>query len=147
MKEDLERTALILKSRLMGDKLGVIAKEHGLSVGRVRQILIKTERRVLRYIKNNFSNCVIVAEQEKEKIIAANKNYGFEEFLNYLNLIGASARTINCFRNEGSLYGCRTIGELKNFIETEEGVSCILRTPNFGRKSLNELKEILGAIS
>ena len=45
-----------------------------------------------------------------------------------------SVRTANCLRNDNIFY----IGELVQRSEAE-----MLRTPNFGRKSLNEIKEIL----
>jgi hypothetical protein len=45
-----------------------------------------------------------------------------------------SVRTYNCLKNEGIRY----VGEF-----AQKGEAELLRTPNFGRKSLNELKEIL----
>jgi hypothetical protein len=48
-----------------------------------------------------------------------------------------SVRSSNCLRNDGIIY----IGELVQRTEGE-----LLRTPNFGRKSLNEIKEILSQL-
>jgi hypothetical protein len=48
-----------------------------------------------------------------------------------------SVRTYNCLKNEGIRY----IGELVQKSEDE-----LLRTPNFGRKSLNEIKTVLAEI-
>ena len=45
-----------------------------------------------------------------------------------------SVRTIHCFKNEG----IRTVRDLVAKSEFE-----LIRTPNFGRKSLNEVKEML----
>lgn len=45
-----------------------------------------------------------------------------------------SVRTLNCFKNEG----IRTVRDIVAKSEFE-----LMRTPNFGRKSLNEVKEIL----
>ena len=45
-----------------------------------------------------------------------------------------SVRTANCLKNDNIVY----IGDLVQKAETE-----MLRTPNFGRKSLNEIKEVL----
>jgi DNA-directed RNA polymerase alpha subunit len=45
-----------------------------------------------------------------------------------------SVRSANCLKNEGIHY----VGELVQKSEAE-----MLRTPNFGRKSLNEIKEII----
>ena len=48
-----------------------------------------------------------------------------------------SVRSYNCLKNAN----IQTIGELVQKTEAE-----MLRTKNFGRKSLNEIKEILGTI-
>ena len=49
-----------------------------------------------------------------------------------------SDRLHNCLKN----CGITTLGEILNF-----GQSGLLRTPNFGRKSLNEIKEVLTGMS
>ena len=46
-----------------------------------------------------------------------------------------SVRSANCLKNDNIVY----IGDLVQKTESE-----MLRTPNFGRKSLNEIKEVLG---
>lgn len=48
-----------------------------------------------------------------------------------------SVRTACCLRN----LGVRTVGQLATMTEAE-----LLRTQNFGRKSLKELKDILGSL-
>ena len=45
-----------------------------------------------------------------------------------------SVRSMNCLKNDNIVY----IGDLVQKTEAE-----MLRTPNFGRKSLNEIKEVL----
>jgi DNA-directed RNA polymerase subunit alpha len=45
-----------------------------------------------------------------------------------------SVRSANCLKNDNIVY----IGDLIQKTEAE-----MLRTPNFGRKSLNEIKEVL----
>ena len=45
-----------------------------------------------------------------------------------------SVRSANCLKNDNIVY----IGDLVKKTESE-----MLRTPNFGRKSLNEIKEVL----
>ena len=49
-----------------------------------------------------------------------------------------SVRSMNCLRNDNIIY----IGDL---VQKSEGE--MLRTPNFGRKSLNEIKEVLSSMS
>ena len=46
-----------------------------------------------------------------------------------------SVRSANCLKNDNIIY----IGDLAQKSESD-----MLRTPNFGRKSLNEIKEVLG---
>jgi DNA-directed RNA polymerase subunit alpha len=48
-----------------------------------------------------------------------------------------SVRSANCLKNDNIIY----IGDLVQKTETE-----MLRTPNFGRKSLNEIKEVLASM-
>jgi hypothetical protein len=57
-----------------------------------------------------------------------------QRLLQRVDELELSVRTANCLRNENIFY----IGELAQKSEGE-----MLRTPNFGRKSLNEIKEIL----
>ena len=49
-----------------------------------------------------------------------------------------SVRSANCLKNDNIVY----IGDLIQKTESE-----MLRTPNFGRKSLNEIKEVLGRLN
>ncbi|MGB4829460.1 MAG: DNA-directed RNA polymerase subunit alpha C-terminal domain-containing protein, partial [Paracoccaceae bacterium] len=49
-----------------------------------------------------------------------------------------SVRSANCLKNDNIVY----IGDLIQKTEAE-----MLRTPNFGRKSLNEIKEVLSGMS
>lgn len=46
-------------------------------------------------------------------------------------------RTLNCLDTSG----CRTVGDLTKLSEAD-----LLRVPNFGRKSLNEIKEVLSSM-
>jgi hypothetical protein len=56
------------------------------------------------------------------------------KLLDRVDELELSVRSANCLRNDGINY----IGELVQKSEAE-----MLRTPNFGRKSLNEIKEVL----
>ena len=49
-----------------------------------------------------------------------------------------SVRSANCLKNDNIVY----IGDLVQKSETD-----MLRTPNFGRKSLNEIKEVLNGMN
>jgi DNA-directed RNA polymerase subunit alpha len=49
-----------------------------------------------------------------------------------------SVRSANCLKNDNIVY----IGDLIQKTEAE-----MLRTPNFGRKSLNEIKEVLSGMN
>src|SRR5258708_2028838 len=55
-------------------------------------------------------------------------------FLKKVDELELSVRSVNCLKNDNIVY----IGDLVQKSEAE-----MLRTPNFGRKSLNEIKEVL----
>ena len=74
---------------------------------------------------------VIVREQPTEPEF--NKN-----LLRKVDELELSVRSMNCLKNDNIVY----IGDL---VQKSEGE--MLRTPNFGRKSLNEIKEVLTGMS
>ena len=74
---------------------------------------------------------VIVREQPSEPEF--NKN-----LLRKVDELELSVRSMNCLKNDNIIY----IGDLVQKTEPE-----MLRTPNFGRKSLNEIKEVLNTMS
>ena len=74
---------------------------------------------------------VIVREQSTEPEF--NKN-----LLRKVDELELSVRSMNCLKNDNIIY----IGDL---VQKSEGE--MLRTPNFGRKSLNEIKEVLTGMS
>ena len=74
---------------------------------------------------------VIVREQPTEPEF--NKN-----LLRKVDELELSVRSMNCLKNDNIIY----IGDL---VQKSEGE--MLRTPNFGRKSLNEIKEVLNTMS
>ena len=74
---------------------------------------------------------VIVNEQPSEPEF--NKN-----LLRKVDELELSVRSMNCLKNDNIIY----IGDL---VQKSEGE--MLRTPNFGRKSLNEIKEVLTRMS
>ena len=76
----------------------------------------------------NFDEPEAEAEVEKEEL-PFNKN-----LLKKVDELELSVRSANCLKNDNIVY----IGDLVQKTEAE-----MLRTPNFGRKSLNEIKEVL----
>ncbi|MGV3279160.1 DNA-directed RNA polymerase subunit alpha [Rickettsiales bacterium LUAb2] len=78
----------------------------------------------------NFEEVIEEKVQEKtEDEFPFNKN-----LLRKVDELEFSVRSANCLKNDNILY----IGDLVQKSEME-----MLRTPNFGRKSLNEIKEVL----
>ncbi|MBQ9731756.1 MAG: DNA-directed RNA polymerase subunit alpha [Alphaproteobacteria bacterium] len=76
----------------------------------------------------NFDEPEVETEAEKEEL-PFNRN-----LLKKVEELELSVRSANCLKNDNIVY----IGDLVQKTEAE-----MLRTPNFGRKSLNEIKEVL----
>ena len=81
----------------------------------------------------NFDEPQEVAITEKPKEPEFNRN-----LLRKVDELELSVRSMNCLKNDNIIY----IGDL---VQKSEGE--MLRTPNFGRKSLNEIKEVLTGMS
>jgi len=77
----------------------------------------------------NFEEPQAATEEEKSEEPAFNKN-----LLRKVEELELSVRSANCLKNDNIIY----IGDLVQKTEAE-----MLRTPNFGRKSLNEIKAVL----
>lgn len=77
----------------------------------------------------NFDEPKEAQEQEEAQELPFNKN-----LLKKVEELELSVRSANCLKNDNIVY----IGDL---VQKSEGD--MLRTPNFGRKSLNEIKEVL----
>jgi DNA-directed RNA polymerase subunit alpha len=80
----------------------------------------------------NFEEPQTQPEAEKADELPFNKN-----LLRKVDELELSVRSANCLKNDNIIY----IGDLVQKTETE-----MLRTPNFGRKSLNEIKEVLASM-
>jgi len=77
----------------------------------------------------NFEEPRAVSEEEEKDELPFNKN-----LLRKVDELELSVRSANCLKNDNIIY----IGDLVQKTESD-----MLRTPNFGRKSLNEIKEVL----
>ncbi len=83
---------------------------------------------------------IFVNFDEPESAQAANDDDGLEFnplLLKKVDELELSVRSANCLKNDNIVY----IGDLIQKTEAE-----MLRTPNFGRKSLNEIKEVLSGM-
>lgn len=77
-------------------------------------------------------------EEEVEEIEQAEDKLPFDKnLLRKVDELELSVRSQNCLKNDNIVY----IGDLVTNSEAD-----MLRTPNFGRKSLNEIKEVLASM-
>jgi len=76
----------------------------------------------------NFDEPEIQQDQDSAEKLSFNSN-----LLKKVEELELSVRSANCLKNDNIIY----IGDLVQKTESE-----MLRTPNFGRKSLNEIKEV-----
>ena len=81
----------------------------------------------------NFDEPEIQHDQSSTEKLSFNSN-----LLKKVEELELSVRSANCLKNDNIIY----IGDLVQKTEPE-----MLRTPNFGRKSLNEIKEVLSTMS
>jgi DNA-directed RNA polymerase subunit alpha len=77
----------------------------------------------------NFEEPQLIRAEEQREDLPFNRN-----LLRKVDELELSVRSANCLKNDNIIY----IGDLVQKTEQE-----MLRTPNFGRKSLNEIKEVL----
>jgi len=80
----------------------------------------------------NFDEPEEVIESKEEEELPFNKN-----LLRKVDELELSVRSANCLKNDNIVY----LGDLVRKSESD-----MLRTPNFGRKSLNEIKEVLATM-
>jgi len=81
----------------------------------------------------NFDEPEVLPDQSQIETLSFNSN-----LLKKVEELELSVRSANCLKNDNIIY----IGDLVQKSESE-----MLRTPNFGRKSLNEIKEVLNTMS
>ena len=80
----------------------------------------------------NFDEPQEQSQEKEEEELPFNRN-----LLRKVDELELSVRSANCLKNDNIVY----IGDL-----VQKSESDMLRTPNFGRKSLNEIKEVLGTM-
>ena len=91
-----------------------------------------------RILQDQLSLFVNFDEPQKEVAAEAVTELAFNpSLLKKVDELELSVRSANCLKNDNIVY----IGDLIQKTEAE-----MLRTPNFGRKSLNEIKEVLAAM-
>lgn len=161
-----ERQCKVLKMMIDGDSLEEVANYYNLTRGRIRQIFEKACRKIRRVecIKGKLDSIhalklelldtkrllnaaveklslheqvehSLSEEHEREELIKEFERS--DELVNILNtsiIDLVSNRALNCLK----FVGVETLGDLVQLKETE-----MLRYRNFGKKSLNELKELL----
>ncbi len=91
-----------------------------------------------RILQDQLQIFVNFDEPAKDKGVDAREELPFNPaLLRKVDELELSVRSANCLKNDNIVY----IGDLIQKTEAE-----MLRTPNFGRKSLNEIKEVLAAL-
>jgi hypothetical protein len=130
-----ERNAKIAKAVEAGRTYRDIGKEFGISPSRVA-IIVHRDKRNKEMLKNKK------LKEEKGhsiyvKYSAFNINKeGYDFLMKSVEEAEFSVRTVNCLKNDNVNYIWQIFGKT----EAE-----LFRMPNFGRKSLNELKEVFAA--
>ena len=91
-----------------------------------------------RILQDQLNVFVNFEEPRKETTTETIPDLAFNPaFLKKVDELELSVRSANCLKNDNIVY----IGDLVQKTEAE-----MLRTPNFGRKSLNEIKEVLSGM-
>lgn len=91
-----------------------------------------------RIMQDQLSIFVNFEEPKKEEVQEEVQELAFNPaLLKKVDELELSVRSANCLKNDNIVY----IGDLIQKTEAE-----MLRTPNFGRKSLNEIKEVLAGM-
>jgi len=91
-----------------------------------------------RILQDQLSLFINFEEPQKEQPVEQVTELAFNPaLLKKVDELELSVRSANCLKNDNIVY----IGDLIQKTEAE-----MLRTPNFGRKSLNEIKEVLASM-
>lgn len=88
-----------------------------------------------RILQDQLKQFIIFEEPEEKEVSDKASDLPFNRhLLRKVDELELSVRSANCLKNENIVY----IGDLVQKTESD-----LLRTPNFGRKSLNEIREVL----
>ena len=88
-----------------------------------------------RIMQDQLSNFINFEEPEEEEVQEVLEDLPFNKnLLRKVEELELSVRSANCLKNDNIVY----IGDLVQRSEPE-----MLRTPNFGRKSLNEIRQVI----
>jgi len=88
-----------------------------------------------RIMQDQLGNFINFEDPEEEEVAEVLEDLPFNKnLLRKVDELELSVRSANCLKNDNIVY----IGDLVQRSEPE-----MLRTPNFGRKSLNEIREVL----
>jgi DNA-directed RNA polymerase alpha subunit len=150
--EGSDRSIQILKKRMLNyhsDTYDILGNEYGVTIERIRQIELKMFRRLYHRTSKvmiDYSELertrkkLIEMESDINDFCAKIKNTVKDDNIGRIKVSKCefTVRTINCLENEGIEY----LDQLQDLSEGD-----MLRTPNFGRKSLNELKEEMAKYS
>ena len=91
-----------------------------------------------RILQDQLQIFITFEEPREQKIEESHPDLPFNPaLLKKVDELELSVRSANCLKNDNIVY----IGDLVQKTEAE-----MLRTPNFGRKSLNEIKEVLASM-
>lgn len=91
-----------------------------------------------RILQDQLQQFINFEEQEVEETKKESDDLPFSPYLlKKVEELELSVRSANCLKNDNIVY----IGDLVQKTESE-----MLKTPNFGRKSLNEIKEVLASM-
>ncbi|AFB21337.1 DNA-directed RNA polymerase subunit alpha [Rickettsia canadensis] len=91
-----------------------------------------------RILQEQLQLFISFEEQEEDKQVKTDALPFSPYLLKRVDELELSVRSANCLKNDNIIY----IGDLVKRTEAD-----MLRTPNFGRKSLNEIKEILAKLN
>ena len=126
MKNELDLSSFVIDDELIINKFEWQKLNSSYSQDEIKEAISKV-------ITGLPLPLVQISDEEAKEDLPFNRN-----LLRKVDELELSVRSANCLKNDNIIY----IGDL---VQKSEGE--MLRTPNFGRKSLNEIKEVLSSMS